>query len=224
MRVPANLVGKRFERWVVIEPVPRPSAAFKIRWICRCDCGTIRNLVGTALTSGHSKSCGCYKREMRFKDKYTHGYTDHPLFTTWLSMMSRCNKTHDRAYPRYGGRGITVSDSWTDFEKFAADMGPKPTPDHSIDRINNDKGYSKENCRWATRTEQNRNRSNSSVLTFRGRTETLKDWSKYSGIPYETLRQRIFQLHWTADEAILTPVRPLKKSLKTNEQPATSAA
>lgn len=117
----------------------------------------------------------------------------------WNKMKRRCHNPADVAFARYGGRGISCCARWSlSFEAFVEDMGSRPSPKHSLDRINNDKGYSKENCRWATRTEQNRNRSDSVILSYDGLTMTQTEWANKLGIAVETLRERI-QKGWPED-------------------------
>lgn len=144
-----NISGKKFglltaEKFVCI----RNKHTY---WICRCACGNTKEVRANDLKSGNSQSCGCVK--------YKHGKTRTTEYHSWNLMKDRCFNTNCPAFNRYGGRGITVCERWRDsFENFLADMGPRPSPKHSVDRINNDEGYSPDNCRWATDTEQVRNR------------------------------------------------------------------
>ena len=158
--VPRKLIdvsGQRFHRLVAIRYDRRPGQS-KSRWICRCDCGAISEVTGHKLLAGSIKSCGCLGREMARSRLLEHGLTGTPEHEAWMHMIRRCTDQRRRDYPRYGGRGISVCARWRcSFTAFLSDLGMKPTPRHSIDRINNDGHYTPENCRWATASTQRRN-------------------------------------------------------------------
>jgi hypothetical protein len=156
-----DLTGKRFGRLVVLALHPERSRLGLARWVCRCDCGSERIVCGTSLRSGATKSCRCLLKEMLAKRVTKHGHTKHGLrsraYKCWEGMKNRCFSPRARAYPWYGGRGITVCERWLIFENFYADMGDPP-PGLSLDRINNNGNYEPGNCRWATAAEQLANR------------------------------------------------------------------
>jgi hypothetical protein len=158
----ANLTGQRFGRWSVIgfSHIGKFDRSY---WSCRCDCGTERVVVAQRLKEGGSKSCGCLAREVTVALKTTHGHNRVSKrtseYNSWVGMINRCTNPKHRSFKEYGGRGIKVCKRWRrSFAAFLEDMGPRPTPQHTIDRKNNDGGYTKRNCRWATRSQQNLNR------------------------------------------------------------------
>jgi hypothetical protein len=152
-----DLTGKRFGRWVALALHPERSRFSAARWVCRCDCGNERIVRGYDLTRGHSKSCNCIRKEMLAKRNTKHGLRCSRAYECWASMKRRCFNPRQRAYPRYGGRGITVCERWLIFENFYADMG-EPPPGLSLDRIDPNGNYEPGNCRWATAAEQAANR------------------------------------------------------------------
>lgn len=123
-------------------------------------------------------------------------------FSAFASMRKRCNNPNAVGYHLYGGRGIRVCEQWSHFANFMRDMGPKPSPTHSIDRIDPNGNYEPGNCRWATRDEQNRNRRSSLLVTIDGRTQCLKDWAAYYGVPYKTVHRRVTTLGWAPERAL----------------------
>ena len=150
------LIGKKFGRLTVISQLPAKSD-YKIRWHCICDCGGKKDTIGKSLLNGDTQSCGCLHKETMSKVKTTHGMRHTSEYNIWSSMFLRCENRKNAGFKNYGGRGITVCERWRTFENFFADMGPRPSKKHSIDRIDNDRGYSPENCRWTTQDVQARN-------------------------------------------------------------------
>ena len=175
-----DLTGMKFGRLTVVEL--HSIAGSKSKWICQCECGGKSTPTGSALKSGNSKSCGCLKLEQTSNINKTHGMTKTTTYFIWQNMRNRCSKPTNKYYIHYGGRGIGYTPRWESFENFLADMGERPDG-LELDRIDNNLGYSKENCRWVSRKEQMRNTRKS--LKYQG--VPLSEIAEKTGIKYDTL-------------------------------------
>ncbi len=217
MGKPIDLTGKRFGRLIVVR-FARKNKFGLLYWSCLCDCGEKRVVRGNDLRGGISKSCGCFQREQASnwtsKNKTRHGHSrkdkSSRTYGIWTDITKRCTNPNHKYYHRYGGRGIEVCDRWKKFEYFLEDMGEVPT-NLQIDRIDNNLGYSPENCQWTTSKENNRNRCNNHLITFSGRTQCLSAWAEEIGMSHETLSKRISKLGWSVEKALMTPIRKRRK-------------
>lgn len=180
-------------------------------WLCKCDCGKEKLIERRALVSGSTKSCGCHKCDLlRAKKKYTP--TTRKIKQVWDSMIYRCTNPNSRVYSKYGGRGITVCSEWLSFTSFMDwSLRNGYAPRLTIERIDNDKGCSPDNCKWATYKEQENNKSSNHIVTYLGEAHTVMWWSEHTGINFSTLRQRISDRNWSVERSLLTP--PCKRSI-----------
>ena len=204
--------GQVFGRLTVLNR--EPNAKNNTMYRVKCECGTVKVIRAGSLTSGRVKSCGCLNLEV-IKIRFgalnrTHGLSKkHPLYNTWTAMRERCNCPSNKMYKYYGERGITVCERWDDFTVFVSDMGNRPAGT-SLDRIDNSKGYSHDNCKWATRVEQNTNRRNTKFVEFRGERLTLAEISRRTGANEKVLFHQVCNLGVSIEAAILVKHRPHK--------------
>ena len=180
-----NLVGHRFNRLVVVADGGRCKKQ-NVLWLCRCDCGGETRAFAYDLRAGKVKSCGCYNRDIGKNIKHGHarkGVKRDPLYSVWASMLQRCSNPSGKTWQHYGLRGITVCERWRkSFENFLEDMGERPSPEHSIDRIDVNGNYEPSNCRWATRDEQSLNKRSTVLVTVGDVTKPLKAWVTELGV------------------------------------------
>lgn len=199
-----NLTARTFGRLHVVEFAGHRSEKNRqILWTCRCLCGRTVVVEGSRLRNGDTRSCGCLMRELRTTHGHSRGYRTTPTFRVWWSMIQRTTHPSQVGYPNYGGRGIRVCDRWRRFETFLADMGDRPSPRHTLDRIDNDGDYTPDNCRWATIDQQARNRRTNVWVTYRGETLCITDWAKRLGIEPSGLRSRLKR--WPLERAMTEP-------------------
>lgn len=212
-RFPKIQVNDIFGRWTVksdyiTKHIGKNMHPMRYRE-CRCECGNEKVVSELSLKNGSSLSCGCFNKEMSRIANTLHGETlnGKPTteYTAWQAMNNRCRNPNNPRFNDYGGRGITICDQWREFSNFLADMGPKPTPKHQLDRIRNEEGYGPDNCRWATPAEQMVNRRNTRFVETDNGPVPLANLAKQSGIPANTLRARILK-GWDLSRALSQPV------------------
>jgi hypothetical protein len=214
MPIQLELTDQRFGKLLAIKKSFKKSGL--IYWECLCDCGKTHFVRSSLLVNGKVKSCGCLKFEAN-KGKYyarTHNQSNSKLYTKWKEMKGRCLNEKDKGYKNYGRRGITVCNDWLEFENFYNDMNTSyqehcrinGTWKTTLDRIDVDGNYNKDNCRWADWKGQANNRRNNHYITYQNETLTLKQWSEKFNIHYPTLKNRITNLKWEPEKAFTTPV------------------
>lgn len=176
--------GNVYSKLTVLEcaELRSPEGAF---WLCRCECGNLTTVNGSNLRKGNTKSCGC----LHYRANGGSGTPEHRI---WKDMKRRCYNPRRPDYYLYGGRGITMCDRWRkSFVNFLADMGLKPFPEATIERVDNNGPYAPENCVWATRLEQARNKRTARLITYKGETKSLREWSQRAGVLESTIYYRL---------------------------------
>jgi hypothetical protein len=196
-----DLAGQRFGRLTALHRAP--SKKQQAYWACRCDCGTVKVARTCALRSGKTQSCGCLQRELAAEQFSTHKMSATPEYGIWLNMRQRCTNPRRKEWPRYGGRGIECR--FTSFEQLLAEIGPRPSPRHSVDRINTNGHYEPGNVRWATREQQSRNKRTNRLITHGGQTQCLAAWAEELGLNSRVIYDRL-ALGWSVERALTTPV------------------
>lgn len=195
-----DITGQKFNRLTAIRVDHMNRCAF---WLCSCECGNEVVVPVDGLTTGHTKSCGCHKVDEHRAREFKHGCEPRDVFNTWCHMRRRCYDPKNGSYKRYGGRGITICERWLDsFIAFRDDMGPKPSPAHSIDRIDNDGNYEPGNCRWATNKEQARNRRSSRIVEHDGQRKTIAEWAEIYGLKQHFLWWQLVTLNRSLESVI----------------------
>lgn len=210
-----DLTGKVYGKLTVLRHLGRrksksgKSSAMFVE--CRCECGRVAEFRSGSLQEGDTTTCGCSKGyALGIPSSIQHGLSRTPEYTAWIRMRRACYDKGNASYDDYGGRGIAVCDRWLNsFENFLADMGPRPSAEHSVDRMKNDLGYSPDNCRWATRSEQARNRRSSKMLEYNGETKTMADWAESFDIPYRLMKTRV-RHGWPMEKIATQPARQRK--------------
>lgn len=212
-----DLTSKKFGRLLVIKRAGVVNR--KTMWECRCDCGNIKVIDGYNLRNGITQSCGCFANDMKALRATMHGLSNTRLHGVWTNIINRCTNPKSNEYRYYGGRGITVCDEWRNsfqaFYDWAYANGYDENAPHgkcTIDRIDNDKGYSPDNCRWVTIKQNSRNTRKNRILEFNGEKHTLSEWTEIIHIPSNTLTERL-KRGWSIEKTLTTPAKKCGKAI-----------
>lgn len=208
-KFPQDLTNIKFGRLQAIKKSVKQSG-YRALWDCKCDCG--RDFVAnrSALTSGNTKSCGCLKIDQLTQRNTKHGKARSSEYNLWTRIKRVCTRPQSNRYVYYGARDIKMCERWhQSFQDFLSDIGQRPTPRHSLDRINNNGDYEPKNVRWATCQEQMLNTRSNRHIIYKEQKLTISQASATFGINYFTLYTRL-QHGWPVEKAISTPVRKLK--------------
>lgn len=206
-----NLTGRRFEQWLVLAYVCPPAV-----WLCLCNCGNIGKVRGSDLRAARSKSCGCAFSQRRHGHATSNNRLCSPEYNAWAHMKDRCLNPRNHAYYNYGAKGITVCEQWrgvNGFENFLADMGLRPSSNHTLDRYPDPFGsYTPENCRWATWLQQGERRRNSILVTIENETHNLSEWSRRLGLDPAKVHCRVAR-GMLPLEALTKPFKKRRRSI-----------
>jgi hypothetical protein len=197
-----DLTGQKFGRLTVVEFARRGT--YRRMWRCSCSCGEAVVVATNSLRSGHTRSCGCLAREPNGFPSRTHGASHMPELYAYLCARNRCRKSASKSYHHYGARNIKFL--FDSFEQFYAELGPRPSPQHSLDRIDNDGHYEPGNCRWADRVTQANNTRSNRRIEVSGKTLTLTQWARSSGLDVRVITWRL-KRGWPPERAVLQPSR-----------------
>ena len=210
-------VGTQYGNFTILDSEPIDAGRHRLKYLVKCVCGNTKHVLIDNLRSGKSTNCGCIRQQKSIDVCRKHGMSDSRVYAVWLQMKARCTLPNHKQYRDYGARGITVCPRWLEsFENFMEDMG-LPKKGQSLDRIDNDGPYTKDNCRWADRTTQNRNKRNNRYFEFEGRSMLLSEWSEELGINLKTLASRIYLYKWSVEDAFSLPVGELSVTIQKSD-------
>jgi hypothetical protein len=208
-----DFIGKKIGKLTALEFSHMSKANSMQYWLFQCDCGNkiIKRRHHVEKSNG-TTSCGCDSKQKLRIAHMKHGFFGTPIYNIWTHMIARCHYEFNDSYERYGARGIIVCEKWREsFMNFYSDMGDRPTPKHSIDRIDVNGNYCKENCRWATQKQQSNNKTNNFPVEYKGEIFTISQLSEKYSVDKRVLRGRILR-GWTIEKSLFEPVRKIKKS------------
>jgi hypothetical protein len=206
-----DIAGRRFGRLVAIEATRERFGNYSVGWLCKCDCGNEKVIGCGRLTLGRTRSCGCLRRDIITTHGATRDRGQTTEYTIWRGIKQRCLSPNYATYSDYGARGITICERWLSFENFVADMGSRPHG-HSVERVDNEKSYSPDNCIWKLSSLQAQNRRSNRTITFNGETLCIAEWSRRTGIPGYCIIARL-KRHWSHEKALTTQI-PARKSAR----------
>jgi hypothetical protein len=209
-----NFIGTKHNRLTIlkeVEPILYKKGTAR-RVLCKCECGKEKVIDFNSIRTSKSKSCGCLNKEVSSRTSTKHGLAmlstgvRHPDYCIWIKMKSRCLNPNDKSYKNYGGRGIKVCKEWQEsFTSFIDDMGWRPNKKYSLERINYNKDYCPENCKWILKSEQTKNCRRVKLIAYNGKEHCLTDLCKLLGLVYSTMRHRVYDLGIPFEEAIKYP-------------------
>lgn len=200
-----DLTGQQFGRLKVLERAENKDRC--VMWKCLCTCGETKEIQSRSLVAGLTQSCGCLRKERAIKSTTTHGDSKTRLYRIWRNMKSRCSCESASKYNIYGGKGITVCEQWIDFSGFrewALSSGYKENL--TLDRVDGNKGYCPDNCRWASYKDQANNTTQNRIITYKGKSMTMAQWATHQGLSYKALSERI-RRNWSVERALITPLK-----------------
>jgi hypothetical protein len=200
-----DLKGKKFGRLYVVHLVEKDKSG-KYKWLCQCDCGKTKITDTGQLNSGYTQSCGCIKKEILQERNYKHGEAHTDFYNVWSSMKQRCNLKRAKAYKDYGGRGINVCEEWNDFINFYNDMYPTYKKGLTIERIDVNGNYCKENCTWIKFEDQASNTTRSRFVYYNNKKYTASQLAREYGLKPQTFIKRLDN-NWDIQKALTTPIR-----------------
>ena len=195
-----DLSGQKVGRLTVVGHVGKTKQGAS-KWLCECECGTVKHVVGSGLKNGSIKSCGCLRAEIILETNTKHGMYKTYIYKFWSGMRNKCTNMNTPRYGDYGGRGIKFSEQWESFDNFYKDMGERPSEQHIIGRMDINGNFEISNCLWLLKDTQMNNRRNSHYLTIEGEKKTIAEWSRFSGTNTKTIQTRL-KRKWSDIEAV----------------------
>lgn len=200
-----DITGRTFGRLRVVRRDQKANG--RDPWACVCSCGVTKTIEGGSLRRGLTQSCGCLQRERTAAAHLEHGRSETREYRIWTGMVQRCTNPSASNFERYGGRGIRVAEEWVGpggFERFFSSIGPSPSGTHSIERINNARGYEPGNVQWSTARDQARNTRRNRIVVYMGAARCVAEWSDILSLPRAVIYSRLDR-GWSPERALSTP-------------------